>query len=104
MNFEKTEKKAIVKVLEKIIMADGEFHQKEQLFLLALLKEFNMSISEAKEGTENIDLETALFVLSNMSKEKKEYVKEKATFVSIIDGEMHPNEIALLMPLFNILS
>lgn len=99
MEFTRTEKLAIINVLDQIVLSDGRVDKMEAAFMVAILTQFNLTKHDAYEAR-NIDLLEVSRVLKNMSYTKKEYFKELAIAMVQIDGSEHDNEIAIISLIF----
>jgi len=103
MEFFKNEKYAILKCLDAVCRSSSNVHKEEMTFFINVLKDFNITIDEGAEGTENIDLVSASKVLNSMSKEKRKYASDLILKLSILGDGLNMQKISLVSTLSKII-
>jgi uncharacterized tellurite resistance protein B-like protein len=96
MKFNLAEKLAIVKVIDEIIISDGEIDQGELDYLNQLMNqlEFNMDfVNEARQ----LNATEALLIISNMTSLKKNALRVMMHEMAMADGEIHEMEAQTIM-------
>lgn len=99
MEFDFSEKLAILKITTDVIKADGTLHQGEMKFLEQLKKDLGFDIPTI-EAAEDLDRDTALVTLHNLTYKKKKALVQILKDVAVSDNFLHEKEMNLILSTF----
>lgn len=96
MNFNLAEKLAIVKVIDEIILSDGEIDQREVNYLQQLMMQLDFDMEFVNEARK-LNATEALVIISNLTTLKKQALKVMMHEMAMADGEFHNDEAELIL-------
>ncbi|WP_405410991.1 TerB family tellurite resistance protein [Maribacter sp. Asnod1-A12] len=100
MEFDISEKLAMVHLIDSVIIADGEVHKGEINALTKLMTIIDFD-SNFLIQARNIDLEQSVKILKNMSVSKKSSLAKILEDVAISDGHFHEKENEIIRHVFS---
>ncbi len=92
--FSAKEKKALIRILKGIAVADNEIKMAELNILKRVGQKLNISTQEFVES-DKLTLLQAASALHDLSPEKKQYVANMIALLIIIDGDIDAREMAI---------
>ncbi|MBQ4913760.1 TerB family tellurite resistance protein [Maribacter sp. MMG018] len=95
MEFDISEKLAIVNVIDAVIYADGQVHKGEINAFAQLMKVLDFDTNFLIQAR-NLDREQSIELLKNLSLEKKEFLSKRMKEVAQSDGFVHHKEIEII--------
>ncbi len=96
MEFDLSEKLAIVKMIDSVILADGKVHNGEINALGQLMNSIHFDSNFIVQAR-NIETEQGLLILKGMSHQKKKALAAILEDVAISDGFVHQKEMSLIL-------
>ncbi|MFW5793844.1 MAG: TerB family tellurite resistance protein [Bacteroidota bacterium] len=93
-NYSIKEKRAIVKVLNDIMCADGDADKSEVNFLAKVIQALQMSRNDLNEALA-LDVDSSAIILKNMNRVKKKQLSELMEIIATIDGRIAPEELSI---------
>ncbi|WP_419213540.1 TerB family tellurite resistance protein [Maribacter sp. X9] len=95
MNFEISEKLAIVNLVDSVIMADGEVHEGEINAFSELMEVIDFDTNFLLQAR-NLNTENSIGLLKDMSNEKKNRLVKILEDIAISDGFVHEKELEVI--------
>ena len=102
MNFDQSEKMAVVKVIAETIVLDDHYKVGELMYLDELMKTLDFD-AQYMEKAKQLSSEKTVQVLQNMTKEKKETLIIMIDKMTESDGDVHQKEKEFLVNLIQVL-
>lgn len=102
MNFDQSEKMAVVKVIAETIVLDDHYKVGELMYLDELMKTLDFD-AQYMEKAKQLSSEKTVQVLRNMTKEKKETLIIMIDKMTESDGDVHQKEKEFLVNLIQVL-
>jgi len=102
MNFDQTEKMAIVKTIAETIVLDKQYKVGELMYLDELMNTLDFD-AQFMEKAKQLSSEKTVQVLKNMTKEKKDALIIIIDKMTESDGDVHEKEKEFLVNLIRIL-
>ncbi|TVZ16479.1 TerB family tellurite resistance protein [Maribacter sp. MAR_2009_72] len=100
MNFDLSEKLAIVNVIDAVIVADGKIHKGEINALSRLMSIIDFD-SNFLIQARTIDTAQSVVILKKMSQDKKNNLAQILEDVALADGFIHEKENDLINYIYN---
>ena len=100
MEFDISEKLAMVHLIDSVIVADGEVHNGEINALAKLMAIIDFD-SNFLIQARNIDLEQSVHILKQMPEDKKSKLAQILKEVAISDGYIHEKESDVIRHVFS---
>ncbi|MDO1513225.1 TerB family tellurite resistance protein [Maribacter confluentis] len=100
MNFDLSEKLAMVNVIDAVIVADGEIHQGEISALSNLMSIIDFDSNFLMQAR-TIDTAQSVHILKEMTQDKKDSLAQILEEVALADGYIHEKENDVINHIFN---
>lgn len=100
MDFTLSEKLAIIKMIDSVIIADDVIRHGETNFLNQLIRSIGFETNFLFHA-KNLDYQEGILMLKEMSRDKKSMLREILHSVSKADGFIHKKETDLIAHIFS---
>ena len=96
MKLNQKEKLALANIIDSVIQADGVVHPEEISALGKLMDRFDFNGYDIEQAR-NLDTDEGLIILNALTYDKKKELATALAEISRADGQMHENEIELVL-------
>lgn len=96
MEFDVTEKYAIIRTLERVAKADNRLEMEEMDMLIRVTGFLNMSSSDVYNAKE-LSFDSVREIISNMEEPKKDYLKQMLLELSNSDHNIDTSELKIIL-------